>query len=51
MAFASKSLTVTEMRYTNSERELFTMVFTYEHFYNYIYGPDFLSRVSMNCSK
>ena len=38
VAYASKSLTDTEKRYANIERELLACVFATEHFHNYIYG-------------
>ena len=41
IAFASKSLTETEQRYANIERELLTVVFGYERFRTYIYGCAF----------
>ena len=37
-AYASKSLTDTENRYANIERELLACVFATECFHNYIYG-------------
>ena len=45
IAFASKSLTKTEMRYANIKTELLTVVFTCEWFHTYIYGCSFLMRV------
>ncbi|GFO29369.1 transposon ty3-i Gag-Pol polyprotein [Plakobranchus ocellatus] len=38
VAFASKSLTETEKRYANIERELLAVVFGCERFHTYIYG-------------
>ena len=38
IAFASKSLTETEGRYTNIEREIFGIVFGLERFHQYVYG-------------
>ena len=38
IAYASKSLTDTEKRYANIERELLACVFATERFHNYIYG-------------
>ena len=38
IAFASKSLTDTESRYANIERELLAVVFALERFHTYIYG-------------
>ncbi|XP_068240343.1 uncharacterized protein [Palaemon carinicauda] len=42
IAFASKSLTDTEMRYANIERELLACVFGAERFHTYIYGKPFV---------
>lgn len=41
IAFASKSLTATEKRYANIERELLACVFGAERFHTYIYGSQF----------
>ena len=41
IAFASKSLTDTEKRYANIERELLACVFGAERFHTYIYGKHF----------
>ena len=41
IVFASKSLTETEQRYANIERELLAVVFGSEHFQTYIYGRAF----------
>ena len=41
IAFASKSLTPTEQRYANIERELLACVFGAERFHTYIYGSKF----------
>ena len=41
MAFASKSLSSTEQRYANIERELLAIVFRCERFHTYIYGKNF----------
>ena len=38
IAFASKSMTETEARYANIERELLAVVFALERFHTYIYG-------------
>ncbi|GFO29208.1 transposon ty3-i Gag-Pol polyprotein [Plakobranchus ocellatus] len=38
IAFASKSMTETESRYANIERELLTVVFALERFHTYVYG-------------
>ncbi|GFR91547.1 transposon Ty3-I Gag-Pol polyprotein [Elysia marginata] len=38
IAFASKSMTDTESRYANIERELLAVVFALERFHTYIYG-------------
>ena len=38
IAFASKSLTDTEKRYANIERELLACVFGSEQFHTYVYG-------------
>ena len=38
IAFASKSLTYTESRYANIERELLAVVYECEHFHAYLYG-------------
>lgn len=40
IAFASKSLSDTEKRYANIERELLSVVFGCERFHTYIYGKD-----------
>ena len=42
IAFASKSLTDTETRYANIERELLAIVFGCEKFHMYIYGRSFI---------
>ena len=42
MAFASKSLTETECRYANIERELLAVVYGCERFHTYIYGSNFV---------
>ena len=41
IAFASKSLTETEQRYANIERELLAVVFGCERFHTYVYGKHF----------
>ena len=41
IAFASKSLTTTEQRYVNIEREILAIVFGCERFHYYIYGREF----------
>ena len=41
IAYASKSLTKTESRYANIERELLACVFGAERFHTYIYGSSF----------
>ena len=41
IAFASKSLTDTETRYANIERELLAIVFGCEKFHTYLYGKSF----------
>ena len=41
IAFASKSLTETEKRYANIERELLACVFGADRFHTYIYGKQF----------
>ena len=41
VAFASKSLSDTEKRYANIERELLSVVFTCEHFQTYLLGREF----------
>ena len=41
IAFASKSLTDTERRYANIERELLAVVYACERFHTYLYGRDF----------
>ena len=41
VAFASKSLSETEQRYANIERELLAVVFTCERFETYVLGRDF----------
>ena len=41
IAFASKSLTETESRYANIERELLAVVFGAQRFHTYIYGKHF----------
>ena len=42
MAFTSKSLTDTETRYMNIERELLVVVFGWEKFHPYLYGRSFV---------
>ena len=42
VAFASRTLTDTESRYANIEREMLAVVFGVEHFKNYIYGKPFV---------
>ena len=42
IAFVSKSLTDTETRYANIERELLAIVFGCEKFYTYLYGRSFM---------
>jgi hypothetical protein len=42
VAFASKSLSDTEKRYANIERELLACVFGAERFHNFIYGTPFI---------
>ena len=42
IAFASKSLTDTETRYANIERELLAIVFGCEKFHTYLYGRSFV---------
>ena len=41
VAFASKSLSDTEKRYANIERELLSVVFACEHFQTYLLGREF----------
>ena len=41
IAFASKSLSDTEQRYANIERELWAVVFGCERFHTYVYGKHF----------
>ncbi len=41
IAYASKSLTDTETRYANIERELLAVVFGCERFHTYVYGTSF----------
>jgi hypothetical protein len=41
IAFASKSLTETEKKYANIEREMLAVVFGVEKFHTYIYGAHF----------
>ena len=41
IAFASKSLTDTETRYANIEREMLAVVFGVERFHTYVYGANF----------
>ena len=41
IAFASKSLTDTETRYANIERELLVIVFACQHFNTYVLGRQF----------
>ena len=41
VAFASKSLSDTEKRYANIEKELLSVVFTCEHFQTYLLGREF----------
>ena len=43
IAFASKSLTDTERRYANIERELLAVVFACERFHIYVYGKHFIT--------
>ena len=42
IAFASKSLTDTESRYANIERELVAVVYACERFHTYLYGKPFV---------
>ena len=42
IAFASKSLTETEARYANIERECLAVVFGVERFHTYLYGGTFI---------
>ena len=42
VTFASKALTPTEQHYANNERELFTCVFSTEHFQTYVFGRHFM---------
>ena len=42
IAFASKSLTDTETRYANIERELLAIIFGCEKFHTYLYGRSFV---------
>ena len=42
IAFASKSLTDTEARYANIERELLAVVYACERFHTYLYGKPFV---------
>ena len=42
VAFASKSLTPTEQRYANIEREMLAVVFGIEKFHTFVYGRSFL---------
>ena len=41
IAFASKSLTDTEIRYANIERELLAIIFSCKKFHTYLYGRSF----------
>ena len=43
IAFASKSLTDTETRYANIERELLAIVFACQHFSTYLLGRSFVA--------
>ena len=43
IAFASKSLTDAQTRYTNIERELLAIVFAYQHFSTYLLGRSFIA--------
>ena len=43
IAFASKSLTDTETRYTNIERELLVIIFACQHFSTYLLGRSFIA--------
>ena len=36
--FASKSITETEKNYSNTERELFSVIFVLERLHHYVYG-------------
>ena len=38
VVYASRSLTETEQRYSNRERELLSVVFALERFHHYLYG-------------
>lgn len=42
IAYASKSLTDTEKRYANIERELLACVFAAERFHSYVFGKPFV---------
>ncbi|XP_048257540.1 uncharacterized protein K02A2.6-like [Haliotis rufescens] len=42
IAFASKSLSETEQRYANIEREMLAVVFGCERFHTYLYGKQFI---------
>ena len=42
VVFASKSLSDTEKRYANIERELLSVVFACEHFQTYLLGREFI---------
>ena len=42
IAFASKSVTDTERRYANIEREMLSIVFACERFHTYLYGRTFI---------
>ena len=44
IAFASKSLTDTESRYANIERELLALVYGCERFHTYLYGKPFTAQ-------
>ena len=41
VAFASRSLTDAERRYSNIERELLAVTFGCERFHHYVYGKEF----------
>ena len=42
IAFASKSLSDTEKRYANIEREMLACIFAAERFHGYVYGKPFI---------
>lgn len=51
VAFASKTLTDVEMRYTSIERELLAVVYRYEKFHTYLFGSSFTINTDHNSLK